>query len=66
MRSDTFQGKDEVESRRACRVGKAQSNVNGGAMYFWNIEGLLDDIASQKITEQQKFTTICFWVVGLL
>ncbi len=55
MRSDTFQGKDEVESRRACRVGKAQSNVNGGAMYFWNIEGLLDDIASQKITEQQKF-----------
>jgi hypothetical protein len=23
-------------------------------MYFWNIEGLLDDIASQKITEQQK------------
>ena len=25
-------------------------------MYFWNIEGLLDDIASQKITEQQKFS----------
>lgn len=35
-------------------------------MYFWNIGGLLDDIASQKITEQQKLNYYLLMVCASL